>query len=239
PPRILSIQKLGTARVDLVRDAARRTQAVHFACADGVLVCPTHNGVLLGIDVATHSLLWSYSYRPAATTFGVSAPVPTGGPVSYPVAYPGAQNVQLPAWKGSVPVIAGCRVVFTAPDGDGVYCLDLRDGRPLWQAGRQDDLYLGGVFGDKVLLLGQSACRALSLADGKPLWRLEAGVPSGQGVAAGGVYYLPVRARPGGEGPGVSAIDGNQGKRTAFVPARQTEAPGNLPFYHGQLFLQV
>ena len=84
--------------------------------------------------------------------------------------------------------------MFTAPDGGAIHCLSLKDGTFLWQAERKDDLYIAGIFGGKVVLVGKNSCRALSLADGKTkLWEVETGMPSGQGVASGDFYFLPLR----------------------------------------------
>ena len=38
-------------------------QAAHLAYADGILVCPTNAGVVLGVDLLSHSLVWAHSYR--------------------------------------------------------------------------------------------------------------------------------------------------------------------------------
>src|SRR4029077_19432488 len=96
-------------------------------------------------------------------------------------------------WKLSAPVIQGGSLVFTAPDHGSVYCLRLRDGSRVWKAASGDtDVYVAGVQDDLVLLVGRLECRALSLTDGKELWRLDMGLPSGQGVFGDGVYYLPL-----------------------------------------------
>ena len=77
-------------------------------------------------------------------------------------------------WRPSAPIIQNGKVVFTAFDGDGeaLHCLNLRDGRLLWHIKREDDdLYLAGVFGPRVLIVGKSYARALNLDDGKELWQ--------------------------------------------------------------------
>ena len=129
------------------------------------------------------------------------------------------------------------KVVFTAPDEASVHCLNLSDGALLWKAKRDDDLYLAGVYGGKVLLVGKRTCRALDLADGKQLWRLETGVPSGMGVAAGSTYYLPLRRDATGQGPLIAALDVNKGQVTRLHTGLK-EIPGNLLFHAGQLISQ-
>src|SRR5438094_321845 len=82
-------------------------------------------------------------------------------------------------WKACSPVLHNGKLVFTAPDDAFLHCLNLADGKLLWKAPPQDDIYLAGVFDDKVLLVGKAGCRALALKDGKQLWALATGVPSG------------------------------------------------------------
>ena len=125
-------------------------------------------------------------------------------------------------------------MVFTAPDGGAVHCLNLRDGEPLWQAERRDDLYLAGVFQGKVVLAGKTTCRALNLADGRQqLWQVETGLPSGLGVASGPYYYLPLKK---GE---VCKIDLEHGIVVAHSPSPKSNAPGNLLFYDGDVISQT
>ena len=66
----------------------------------------------------------------------------------------------------------------------------------LWKAKRGDDLYVAGIAGDKVLVVGVGAIHALALKDGKEVWRLAIGVPSGFGVLNGAAYLVPLTAGP-------------------------------------------
>ncbi|GIT30718.1 MAG: hypothetical protein Ct9H300mP1_27640 [Planctomycetaceae bacterium] len=51
----------GVQRSDASRPAAAGLSPSY---SDGVLVCPTEAGLVVGVDVARRQLLWSYSYRP-------------------------------------------------------------------------------------------------------------------------------------------------------------------------------
>ena len=44
-------------------DSLRRVNALHLSYGDGVLVCPTNLGYVIGVDLLQHSLLWAYPYR--------------------------------------------------------------------------------------------------------------------------------------------------------------------------------
>jgi hypothetical protein len=113
----------------------------------------------------------------------------------------------------------------------------LKDGSVSWSVSRQkDDLYLAGVFGDRVVVVGRKKTRGLSLNTGKMLWELETGEPTGQGVGDGPRFYLPV----GGDKPGLCVLDAVKGsilKRVALTA--KTSMLGNLLFYRGKLISQT
>jgi outer membrane protein assembly factor BamB/tetratricopeptide (TPR) repeat protein len=229
-PRVLWKQTLATVRDRLVMDPIRRVQAVHLAYGDGILVCPTNAGALLGIDLLTHSLVWAHSYREGTASMNVM-----GNQAMWGGGRRGFVNVPLvaPIWKGSTPVVQDSKVVFTAPDAQSMHCLDLRTGALLWkERGRPDDLYLAGVFQGKVVIVGKKEMRALNLADGKPLWQVTTGLPSGQGVASGRDYFLPLRKGV------VCRIDLDQGLLASQSPALKDETPGNLICYDGAVLSQ-
>lgn len=234
------MQRLATARDRLLLDVSRRVQAVHLAYGEGILVCPTNAGAILGVDLLSRSLVWAYPYREKTPDSYPGFAMPRGGGRRPP---PGAPGIGFDAfgnlqklsgdWKMSAPVIQEGKVVFTAPDGSAIHCLNLRNGEPLWQAERRDDLYLAGVFHGKVVLVGRNTCRALSLADGRQqLWQVETGLPSGLGVASGPYYYLPLKK---GE---VCKIDLEQGIVVAHSPSPKSSPPGNLLFYDGEVVSQ-
>ncbi len=227
------IQLLGMVQPQnrIAHDVSRRTSAVQLAFGGGILVCPTNAGEVFGVDLMSRSLVWSYPYRETAHVapfqMNVGGPFqpfpPRGGPVSTGT---GAN------WKPAPPAIADGKVVFTAPDATSVHCINLRDGTPVWKSSQRDgDLYMAGVYGGKVLIVGKNTIRALNLATGDQLWSLPTGdVPSGQGIASKNIYYLPLSK---GE---ILAVDIERGRIKAHNRAAGTAAktpPGNLVFYEG------
>ena len=42
------------------------------------------------------------------------------------------------SWQAAAPVIHDGKVIYTPPDSDLIYCLNLRDGKELWQAKRTE-----------------------------------------------------------------------------------------------------
>lgn len=239
-PELVWAQSLGTANVKLSQDSLRRLHAANLAYADGILVCPTNAGAVVGVDLLSHSLVWAFSYRKAV---GVNSDEPMFRPGRRFVgnfSQPGGER-----WRASAPCIVKGKVVFTAHDGNEIFCLNLRDGQMLWKASRDEanDLYLAAVNDDRVLVVGKTSVRALNLDTGREVWkRTDTGMPSGQGVAAGGLYYLPLATssdpKSADKGAEVCALDIKTGAPVSRTKSRD-DAPGNLLFMNGELISQT
>ncbi len=247
-------QPLGTAKEKLLADYGRRIHATHIAYGEGVLVCPTNAGVVLGVDLLTHSLVWAHAYtdapagppQPDVYNGGMGMRRFPGGGVVGGVPGNGPLSVD---WKASPPIIADGKVVFTAPDGPELKCVNLRNGAQVWGLKRSDgDVYLAGVYAGKVLIVGKKDVRALSLDDAREVWRVSTGMPSGRGVASNNIYYLPLKKAVFSdkeEGPGIFAIDIERGKVVAQTRSKKdphngnaVEVPGNLTFFDGEVVSQ-
>src|SRR5262249_22465291 len=212
-------------------DASRRLNAVHLAYGEGILVCPTNAGEILGVDLMSRTLAWAFPYRE-------KPPNPAAFPKQFENQPQGAIALSYANWKVSPPVIVDGKVVFTAPDSSAVHCINLRDGTEVWSAPQNDsDVFLAGVFGEKVVIVGKNSVRALQLKDGAAIWNhlLTGDLPSGQGVASNNVYYLPLRK---GE---ICAIDLERWQVKAHNRAGKPGAdpPGNLVFYEGAVLSQT
>ena len=241
-PTVLEVQNLGTVQQQsrFTHDINRRISAAHLAYGDGILVCPTNAGEVIGIDLLSRGLAWSYPYREQAPAPTQPFNQPFPGPFG-PRPFQPQMPVSPPNWKPSPPVLADGKVVFTAPDASSVHCISLRDGTPLWKRKQMEgDLFLAGVFQDRVLIVGRNAIRALRLTDGSQMWYVSTGkLPSGQGVASKNIYYLPLQK---GE---ILAVDVERGIVKSHNRARSEEIatndadPGNLLFYEGMVLSQT
>jgi outer membrane protein assembly factor BamB len=222
---LLWTQTLATSRTRLLLDVPRRTHAVHLAYRDGVLVCPTNAGAILGIDLLSRTLLWAHSYReraPATPPPGMEMPASEIPPDMFG-----------DGLKYTAPILAGDRVVYGPPDGESIRCLNLRDGSLVWKSPRtEDDLYVGGVQDGRVLIVGRSSCRALSLAKGETLWHQATPEPAGLGTFCGKQFYLPLRDN------GVLVLDPDRPNPPTRLDCRKDEAKGNLVFHAGDLWSQ-
>jgi outer membrane protein assembly factor BamB len=209
----------------LLREVGRRVKPLRPACAEGILVCPTDTGIVVGVDLFHRSLAWAYAYREEAMA-QEEEPIIRGRFGRY---VPRELARVREDWKVSAPIVHAGKVILTAPDAAALQCLNLHNGALLWKVERKDDdLYLAGVFGDKVVIVGKQNCRALRVADGKQLWSVETGLPSGRGVVAGDAYYLPLKAALPEKQPAVYAIGLEKGAIRARIAAPKGEVPGNL-----------
>jgi outer membrane protein assembly factor BamB/tetratricopeptide (TPR) repeat protein len=240
-PELVWRQPLGNVNTKLMMDALRRVQPAHLSFADGMLICPTNAGVVVAVNILSRSLAWAYSYRASATS-------PDAGSHGQPGLPPGIRprrgfemqqvNVAAERWYVSAPAIVNGKVVFTAHDCNAVQCLSLKDGQVLWSVNRAPkDLYMAGVFGGKVLVVAKDSVRALDLNDGKQIWEKPIGMPSGQGVASNGIYYLPLRQGANSPDPEIVAVQIETGAMHS-TKSRKKETPGNLLFYEGDVFSQ-
>ncbi|MFW5692976.1 MAG: PQQ-binding-like beta-propeller repeat protein, partial [Thermoguttaceae bacterium] len=210
----------------------RRLSGLSPSYADGILVCPTSAGAVVAVDLATRSLLWGYRY-------GQSAGSHHRGPF-FAVQFGVAVQSQSPAlrWVDANPMVVDGRVLVTPVESDLLHCLDLADGRPLWSAAREEDLYVACVHEGKVVLVGRDRVRALSLDDGEPAWdgRIlefpEGGIPSGHGLYTGNQYLLPLSSAE------IVAIDLARGRTAHVARSRQKQVPGNLVAYKGFVLSQ-
>src|SRR5208283_4830729 len=115
PPEIVWMQTLASIREKLQFDLNRRLHACTLAYADGILVCPTNAGAILGVDIATRSLAWAYSYREEPA--GNAEAQPGKGGVIWVNGQP--VTTMTTDWKVSAPAILDGKMVFTVPDANG------------------------------------------------------------------------------------------------------------------------
>ncbi len=259
-PELVWVQNLGRPNTPIKQDAGRRFQGCFLATADGVMVCPTNSGAVVAVDLNARSLLWAHTYASLETPANPQPGRfnPGGGAV-------GGGGVKDQRWRASAPMITGGRVFVTAYDSGALQCLDLRTGKMLWEEKRKaDDLYVGGVTGDKVLVVGRDKVRAYKIVGEKqegrdreratPAWENDARIatPVGHGVVGkDGKFYLPVIGdpdKPDDKTPGVLAVNGLDGKMS-HTPYRRKDSAGptagdprqtlgNLVFHDGLMFSQ-
>lgn len=183
-------------------------------CAhDGLLLCPTPEGIVIAIDLVTRSCRWAYR-----------AP-PNEEPPRLPPRW-GRRGMTLEArwihaWRESVVRTDGDRCFFVSPRSRAIHALRVDTGERLWTRTVPDGLFLGPVVNGRLLAFTSYRALAFDTANGSSAWTTPVGLPSGRGFVDAGKYLLPQA-----EG-GLAAIDVQTGT-VAFPVLRQTPAIGNL-----------
>lgn len=213
--RLLWSQGIALVARSITADEIRYFRACNPAYADGVIVCPTQSGMLVGVDALTGTLLWTYFCGDQAVAKRIAqrslARFRSHGSDGFP----------------AVPRITGNRVVFMPRLSDEVHCLDLQTGARLWKKPRLDGEYVGTVTSQgTVLVVGRRTSRGLSLETGQQVWSVTTGFPSGQGVQVGGKYLIPLQSGA------VAMIDVESGRRVGLAGSTNVPLPtmplGNL-----------
>jgi outer membrane protein assembly factor BamB len=223
-------QQLAIVDPPVTSDQIRRNSGATPSYADGVLVCPTASGALVGIDLSTRSLLWGYQYPRGGfanmNRFNVRASI-------YPA---GGEPRNVDRWADGSVTIADGRLLVTPVETNELFCLNLTDGRELWKQPRGTNLYVGCIHEGKAIVVGHKAVSALNLADGAEAWpKLQLpddAMPSGRGFYSGHEYFLPLTSAE------VLRIDLNTGKAVDSARSRSGEIPGNLICYRDSIVSQ-
>lgn len=193
-PNWSQLLAVSESRID--EDLGRRWWPAQVAVSGGVIVCPTTLGWLVGVDRTSHNILWTHRYSPRQRKRGRNF----GGRQTSVV----QNSTYGQRWCPSAPMIVGDRVIYTPSEYTGelnsaqtsIVCVNLSDGKRLWQQAKGNYRYLAGVFNNKPLLVGTSSISALSLEKGQVLWTRSIpqadGHPSGFGVAVEDRYHLPL-----------------------------------------------
>ncbi|HMF16298.1 MAG TPA: PQQ-binding-like beta-propeller repeat protein [Gemmataceae bacterium] len=225
PQVVLPVLSLGKVPENLriTHNPVRRISSVELVHHDGILICPTNAGKIIGVDIQKMAVRWTHTYKKEEKKKPAKDEIEV---------FDGRRAIEFHReWRMPGAFLHKDRLVFAAPDEGSVHCIRVKDGKPVWQAPRKDGLYVAGVFGDKIVVVGPKTCWALGVDDGKEKWALETGVPSGRGTALGNIYYLPIRR-------GIMLIDIAKGKILQTVDAAAGDLPGNLLIHQDMLISQ-
>jgi hypothetical protein len=224
-------------RIEQSGSRGRRLAGLRPTLQEGVLVCPTGAGGVVGLDIATRTLLWAYRYvaevRENVTRLPNGMIIRRGGLIEE------SEAEDRRRWLDSTPVAAGGRVFLTPSESDELHCLDIRTGSLLWSVPRADGLLIAGVDDQRLIVLGSQGVVAYTADDGSPAWparflfaELHNGaMPSGRGLMGGGRLLLPV------DTPAVLEINLRDGSLSG-VSAGRDSVPGNLVASGGEMLSQ-
>lgn len=202
--------------IDKPAGRERRFAGLTPSLAEGVLVCPTGAGAIVGVDLATRTLLWAYRYPLSSMeTTAINGGMINGGMMVQAIGPgglvirrgpngaiimqgPGASLAARSQWVDGTPILAEGRVVVSPRESDELHCLDLRSGRLVWKRPRKQGLYVAGIVDGRVIVVGGRGVEALSLINGEAAWKeavsLQNTSPCGRGCIVGGRLLLPTDA---------------------------------------------
>ncbi len=174
----------------IATDTMRRSLGASPAISGNIAVCPTLSGIYVAFNLTDRTLLWARRYSKQLQNF--SNVNIFGASVN--------QNFDpllVRAVDASLTIANGCVVGMPNDAEGGFFSLDLYTGAELWKIpNREPWRYVGGIFENAVLLVGDRQLFAMDLQEGKTLWDsptiLEDGAKvSGRGTRNQGSYFLP------------------------------------------------
>jgi hypothetical protein len=222
-PPILSLGKV-PEHLRITHNPTRRISSVELVHHDGILICPTNAGKIIGVDIQKMAVRWSHTYKKEEKKKPAKDEIPD---------FDSRISIKFNReWRLPGTFLHKDCLVFAAPDEGSVHCIRIKDGKPVWKSPPKDGLYVAGVFGDNVVVVGPKTCWALGADDGKEKWTLGTSAPSGRGTSLGNIYYLPIRR------PGITLIDIAKGKILETVDAAAGDLPGNLLIHQDILISQ-
>lgn len=222
-------QQLSLAEPNILQDPMRQFVGASPSCADGILVCPTSAGAVVALDLATHSLLWGYSYDRDQN----QNPYQMAMIINQFNRIMDDESAQPSHWlDGSITICEG-RVLLTPVESNWIFCLRLSDGKLLWKTSRNADWYVAGANRDHVVLVGRRGMRAIKLTDGGDAWTNH--FPDGCSVSGRGFlaenkkYFVPLSNAT------IAAVDMASGKVVQTAKSRQGTVAGNLLCHAGKI----
>ncbi|MEM7785687.1 MAG: PQQ-binding-like beta-propeller repeat protein, partial [Planctomycetota bacterium] len=215
---------------DIRSDRFRRLRGAMCSYSDGIVVCSTGVGALIGVDVSARSVIWGYQYT-SPSRRNVDRIAPQLRKLG---------KLFSGLWADGTVVIDDGRVIHTPVESQDLVCVRLRTGEPAIidaktkkltsRMSRGDGLILGCVENGRAIIVGELAIRAMDLRTGKLTWNKkygDLGKPSGRGYANQGFYYQPFTTRK------IAKIKLDDGK---IVAVEETNGVlGNLVSFQGDI----
>ena len=180
---------------------------------EGMLLCPTPDGLIIAVDLVTRRVRWAYRVEPVEE--------PARLPPRWGRAFAGAEARWLTTWRETLVPHGRRAVLFRLAAFPAGPCSGAADRRTRVVAPIAGGLYLGPLEQGRLITVAKYRCSAWEPSTGKPLWNAAVGLPSGRGLVIDAHYYLPCTRG--------SAIDVNlQSGQTRAIVTAGSETLGNL-----------
>jgi outer membrane protein assembly factor BamB len=151
--------------------------------SQGLLLCPTPDGLVIAVDLVTHSVRWAYRVEPMEE--------PARLPPRWGRVFAGAEVRWLSTWRETLIRTDAERCYFISPRSPQVHALDVKTGEVVWSRPITGGLFLGPLGPGGLITVAKYRCSAWDPSNGKGLWSTAVGLPSGRGLVIDGHYYLP------------------------------------------------
>ncbi len=151
--------------------------------SEGLLLCPTPDGLVIAVDLVTRSVRWAYRVEPVEE--------PARLPARWGRAFAGAEARWLSTWRETLIRTDAERCYFISPRSPQVHALDVKTGEVVWSRPIAGGLFLGPLQEGGLVTVAKYRCSAWDASTGKPLWSAAVGLPSGRGLVIDTHYYLP------------------------------------------------
>ncbi|MBL4885660.1 MAG: PQQ-binding-like beta-propeller repeat protein [Planctomycetaceae bacterium] len=197
--KVLWSQLLAYTDAPIDRDLARRWGATQLAFSEGVLVCPTHVGLLVGIDRQSHEILWMSRYTKKQKTPSSQPIRQRGG--GFVISHPGSLKSR---WFATPPMICGQTIIYAPLEEPTLIGFRLADGKQRWKStGLEQGLYPVGCYGTDIIVASEDALTGYDVNLGNETWtvpfsvfdssdRTTRSIPCGRGLIAGHQIMLPM-----------------------------------------------
>ena len=200
--RLVGKQAFAHSQHSVAANAVRRTYPLFPSASEGIVICPTGNGLVAALDATTLSPIWCYTYPPTSSNSvggrrgQMQQQLVPGININEQTLM---QLFNESGWQVPSIIVDRQRVLVAPPDRATVYCLDLLSGNCLWQQTftRSNTLYVACVHNDKAFLVTPTNIMALDMSNnGKEVsftgHRFPSTVkPVGIGVHSGSQYFIP------------------------------------------------
>ena len=219
-------QQLVNLENGILGDYARRLDSTSPSYDEGLLICPTGAGVVVGYDLIQDTLAWAYPYQMDRRD------------LSLRVRRRSRTSIQLNRWVDSTAKIANGHLLLSPSESDSLHCLKLDTGELVWKQEYRDGAFVAGIHEDFVLVVSQKGMQGIRLKDGGEAWSQgslqfpDAVSASGQGFLSDGKYYLPLTNAE------VLAVDASTGQVVDKTVSREGKSLGNLICYRGTVISQ-
>lgn len=150
---------------------------------DGLLICPTPDGIVFAFDLATRTCRWAYRAQPTEEAIRL--------PPRWGRRFAAVEARWLNGWRESLVRLDERRCFFISPRSSAIHALSIDSGKPLWSQTVNKGLFLTPIVDGRLLAISLYRATAFDAATGAQLWSSAIGLPSGRGFAAGGRYFLP------------------------------------------------